>query len=228
MSAADQTGAGARKEALLAAAGVLLVLGTIKHLAPLFPLVRTHGFTLALAFQLYVPLYFIGRRGVSTQSLGLTLANWRTDLRWFLIVSAVTVVPYAIGLHVYMTVGLGRPFHPRWPTGVLENLAVNVALVGLAEELYFRGYLQERMARVWPDQRRFWGAPVGPAIVVTAAVFALAHFVGEYVPARLGPFFPALVFGWLRAKTGTIVAAVGYHGFCNVLADALLASYRWG
>ena len=216
------------REALVASVGVLSVLGLIKHLSAVSPFVYEHGFTLALAFQLYVPLYLIGRRGVTRETLGLSFAAWRTDLRWFAIVAGLTIVPYAIGLHFYMTILEGRPFVPRWPTGLAEGFVVNLALVGLAEELFFRGYLQERWAHVWPDRARWWGASVGPAIVVASAVFALAHFVGEYAPTRLGPFFPGLVFGWLRAKTGTIVAAVGYHAFCNVLADALLDSYRWG
>ncbi len=218
----------AAREALIAAVAVLLVLGLIKHLGASVPFVRRHGFSMALAFQLYVPIYLIGRRGVSRESLGLSLTNWRTDLKWFAIAAGVTIVPYAVGLHVYMTVAEGRILAPAWPRGLVETLATNLLLVGLAEELYFRGYLQERLTRLWPDSGRFLGAPVGAAIVVTAAIFALAHFVGEYTPARLGPFFPGLVFGWLRAKTQTIVAATGYHAFCNVLADALLASYRWG
>ena len=216
------------REALLAAVGVLLVLGAIKHLGAAVPFFRRHGFTIALAFQLYVPIYLIGRRGVTRESLGLTLESWRADLRWFVIVSLATIVPYAIGLHFYMTQLQGQTFYPTWPQGLIEAAATNLFLVGIAEELYFRGYLQERLTRLWPDQRRFLGAPVGAALVVTAAVFALAHFIGEYAPTRLGPFFPGLVFGWLRARTQTIVAAVGYHAFCNVLADALLASYRWG
>ena len=227
---ADETRAFRRPiaEALWASVGVVVVLGLIKHVGAYVPLVFEHGFTLALAFQLYLPLYLIGRNGVTRHSLGLTFRNWREDLKWLVIVSVATVVPYAIGLHFYMTELNGRPFNPRWPTDVVETALVNVALVGLGEELFFRGYLQERWTRVFGATRRFLGAPVGWAIPVAAAVFALAHFIGEYDPARLGPFFPALVFGWLRARTGTIVSAVGYHAFCNVLADALIVSYRSG
>ena len=214
------------REALWASVAVLVVLGAIKHTSPFVPFVHQYGFTLALAFQLYVPLYLVGRNGLTFERLGLSWKAWPQDLKWFFIISLATVIPYAIGLHFYMTEGMGRTFRPTWPTGVFENAAINLVLVGLAEELYFRGYLQERLTHVWPDKWRWLGAPVGRAIVVASAVFALAHFVGEYVPARLGPFFPSLVFGWLRAKTGTIVSAVGYHAFCNVLADALIMSYR--
>ncbi|MEO1334005.1 MAG: JDVT-CTERM system glutamic-type intramembrane protease [Myxococcota bacterium] len=215
-------------ETVLAVIGVLVVLGLVKHLRPNIDLagIRIDGFTIALAFQLYVPLYLVGRRGVTKTSLGLSWHAWRQDVLWWCIAAGVTMVVYGAGVHLYMSEWAGRPFRPRWPSDIIENIFVNLLLVGLAEELYFRGYLQERLTRIWPPRFRILGAPVGMAIVVASAVFALAHFVGEYVPGRLGPFFPGLVFGWLRAKTTTIVAAVGYHAFCNVFADALLASYR--
>ena len=189
----------ARIEALWASIGVIVFLGAIKHLSAVSPLVYGHGFTLALAFQLYVPLYLIGRNGVSRDSLGLSWIRlprsgeafraWRTavgpSLFWLAVVSVLTIVPYAIGLHYYLTIGFGRPFNPTWPTGILENLAINFFLVGLGEELFFRGYLQERVdvrlegplaplrcARRPGDRRGIgglcacslhWGVPSGPA-----------------------------------------------------------------
>jgi hypothetical protein len=43
--------------------------------------------------------------------------------------------------------------------------------------------------------------------------------------ARLAVFFPALVFGWLRARTGGIGAGVIYHAACNLFASYLGESY---
>ena len=34
-------------------------------------------------------------------------------------------------------------------------------------------------------------------------------------------FFPALVFGWLRARTGGIGASMLFHALCNVYSQAL-------
>ena len=110
-----------------------------------------------------------------------------------------------------------------------DDLAISVVnqvlAVALPEELYFRGYLQSRMEALWPARRRLFGAMFGKALVISCGVFALAHFVGEYNLARLGPFFPALLFGLLRGRTGRITAAVTYHAFCNVLSQVLAASY---
>jgi membrane protease YdiL (CAAX protease family) len=135
-------------------------------------------------------------------------------------------VPFAIGHHYFQTVLMHRPFKARLPENVVESILTQVVVVALAEELFFRGYLQERLERIWPATRKVFGVPFGRAIIVAAAVFALAHFIGEYQLDRLGPFFPALVFGLLRARTQTIVGSIGYHAFCNILGEVLWASYR--
>jgi len=72
---------------------------------------------------------------------------------------------------------------------------------------------------------RFLGATVGPAIVVTAALFALGHFVVDFRPMRLGVFFPAILFGWIKERTGTISAPILFHALSNVFMATLEKSY---
>lgn len=216
------------REVWIASLAVLAVLAVVKHVGVFVPFVGEHAFTIAAAFQLYVPVYLIGRRGITAESLGLTFAQWKSDLKWVAILAVIVTVPFAIGHHYWQTELFHRTFRLRFPPDFVESVVVQVLVVGLAEELYFRGYLQGRMQELWPAKHKIVGAPVGGAIFAAAAVFALAHFVGEYRPDRLGPFFPALLFGWLRARTTTIVGAVGFHAFCNVLADVLWACYRPG
>jgi membrane protease YdiL (CAAX protease family) len=211
----------AAREALVASVGVLVVLGALKHLAPLL---GDHVFTVAVALQLYVPLWRAGDGG--REALGLHLDAWRRDLGAVAVLAVLTTVPFALAHHVWQTQLLGRPFSPRLPDDLLENLLVQVGVIALAEEVFFRGYLQARLEQLWPARRAVLGVPFGRAVLVASGVFALAHFVGEYRLDRLGPFFPGLVFGWLRARTGTVVGAIGYHAFCNVLGDFLFASYR--
>jgi membrane protease YdiL (CAAX protease family) len=67
---------------------------------------------------------------------------------------------------------------------------------------------------------------IGLAAVVAAALFALGHFLGEWNPLRLGPFFPALVFAWLRKRTGSVTGAVAFHAACNVYGEVLFALYQ--
>ena len=218
------TRAEVRAEAWLAALGVLAALTGVKHLGAVIPLVRTWGFTAALGLQLYVPLVLRDRRGVSTESLGLSLGRWRDDLRYFSIWAVVITVPYALGYHL-LQVYVGRPFTGSLTTGPFTTFVSQTLVIALAEELYFRGYLQERLQRLFPARRTVFGAPFGVAIVLTSVIFALAHFLGEYRLYRLGPFFPSLLFGWFRARTGTIVAAVGFHAYANLLSDVLRDLY---
>ena len=63
--------------------------------------------------------------------------------------------------------------------------------------------------------RRILGAPMGKAALLAAVLFALGHLL-EPAPWRLFVFFPALIFAWLRARTGTIVGAAICHFIFNV------------
>ncbi|MDT8366604.1 MAG: CPBP family glutamic-type intramembrane protease [bacterium] len=59
-------------------------------------------------------------------------------------------------------------------------------------------------------------------IVVTVLLFSLAHVAVDLDPARLAVFFPGLLFGWLRAKTGTLLAPILSHGSANLLSMLLI------
>jgi membrane protease YdiL (CAAX protease family) len=100
-----------------------------------------------------------------------------------------------------------------------------LVVVAIPEELFFRGYLMERLERVWPPTRRIAGAEVGWALIVSSGLFALGHVAVIPNPQRLAVFFPALLFGWMRARTGSIAAGAVYHALCNILADVLHTSY---
>jgi hypothetical protein len=69
---------------------------------------------------------------------------------------------------------------------------------------------------------------VSPAILVTSAVFALGHVATIHDPGRLAVFFPSLVFGWLRARTGGVGAAIAFHALCNLFSESLMRGYGLG
>jgi membrane protease YdiL (CAAX protease family) len=56
-------------------------------------------------------------------------------------------------------------------------------------------------------------------------LFALGHVLVDFNPQRLAVFFPALAFGWMRARTGSLAAGAVFHALCNLLADVLHASF---
>ena len=113
----------------------------------------------------------------------------------------------------------------RLPEHFALSALNQLVVVAIPEEMFFRGYLLVRLERVWKPTRRLWGAPVGQALIVSSALFALGHLVVVPNPQRLAVFFPALVFGWMRGRTGSIAAGATFHALCNVVADVLHTSY---
>ena len=215
-----------RREVWLASLGILVALGLLKHSQGLVPILGDHAATIAAGLQLYLPLLLIGRWGISRLNLGWTLDHWAKDLRLALILSFATIIPFAIGHHYWQSLVMGRGFAFAWPPDFAYSILVQIIVVALPEELFFRGYLQSRMAQLWPAQKRLFGTPVGMALLMSSVVFGLAHFVGEYRIDRLATFFPGLVFGFLRTRTGRLLAPVSYHAFCNLLSELVFASYR--
>jgi membrane protease YdiL (CAAX protease family) len=114
---------------------------------------------------------------------------------------------------------------PRLPEHFALSALNQLVVVAIPEEIFFRGYLLVRLERVWRPTRRLWGAPVGQALLVTSALFALGHLAVVPSPQRLAVFFPALVFGWMRGRTGSIAVGATFHALCNVVADVLHTSY---
>lgn len=108
---------------------------------------------------------------------------------------------------------------------LLTYVIVHLGLVALPEEWFFRGYLQTRLDTLLGRPRRLLGADVGWGLVLAALAFALLHPILLPGFHRLLVFFPALLFGWLRARTGAIGASVLVHALSNVLLAVVSRMY---
>ena len=115
--------------------------------------------------------------------------------------------------------------HWRLPPHFLLLAANQAVVVALPEEVFFRGYLLQRLEARFPPRHRLAGAPVGWALVLSAVLFALGHVLVDFNPQRLAVFFPALIFGWMRARTGSLAAGAAFHASCNLLSDVLHTSF---
>jgi hypothetical protein len=96
-------------------------------------------------------------------------------------------------------------------------LAIQLGLVALPEEHFFRGYLQGRLDHRWGTPWRLLGTPVGWGLPVASLAFALLHPILIPGVDRLLVFFPSLLFGWLRARQGALGAAVIAHAGANLM-----------
>jgi membrane protease YdiL (CAAX protease family) len=116
-------------------------------------------------------------------------------------------------------------FSPAPLGPLLDDVLGQLFVIALPEEAFYRGYLQSSLDRAFRPRFRLFGAEIGAALLVTSALFALGHLATEWNPNRLGVFFPSLLFGWLRARTGGIGASVALHAFSNLFASYLARSY---
>jgi membrane protease YdiL (CAAX protease family) len=149
--------------------------------------------------------------------------------------AALSALGWALGLAlvIFPAFWLGyffwyRPstaFEPAHAPSLWNEVLGQLLGVAFPEEAFYRGYLQSALDRAWPPERRVLGARLGAGLLVSSALFAAGHFLTEPVPGRLAVFFPSLVFGFLRARSGGVGSAILFHALCNLFASYLGRSY---
>jgi membrane protease YdiL (CAAX protease family) len=108
----------------------------------------------------------------------------------------------------------------------LIEFVEQLAYIGLAEEVFFRGYLMSRLC-AWLGDRR--------GLVLSAILFGLVHVVslvafhGLRSPLRdgltgLGAALGGLLYGWLLLKTSSIVPGAVIHTAANLYLYVFLAA----
>lgn len=139
------------------------------------------------------------------------------------LVGALTVLVFPIfGLAYLVAVGAWPPAL-HLPPGLAGVALYQILYIGLSEELFFRGYLQQQLDAVFGRPYRLLGATFGPGLVLANLLFALGHVALTLDLGRLDVFFPGLIFGWLAARTGAVFAPALFHGLCNVALFVLRA-----
>ncbi|MDY7225080.1 myxosortase MrtX [Hyalangium rubrum] len=195
-------------------------------------LVATVGF-------LYLPLIPMRWREEDYRDYGLSLRAWRQDVKLFLGLSLVVGplfflgfyawaelvphLPQALARHLTPHIGPAH-FSPRLPPRFGEWVIDQLFVVALPEEFFYRGYMQTRLRDAWPGGRKVFGARLGPAFWLTAVLFALGH-LAIFQVWRLSVFFPALLFGWMRERSGTVLGAALFHAACNLYVRFLEVSF---
>ena len=162
------------------------------------------GFVLPIAAILFFSAPYLMKSRVT----GL---KW--NLRGVLLGVAVSVVILSIYV-VIVKVIVNKPLQLSRVSYTL--LILQLFLVALPEEVFFRGYLQEKIG----NNLR--------GILIVSSLFAIGHFAtvclgGGYVwiacLKTLLTLFPSIVMGFMYAKTGTIWGNVIFHFLANVVYE---------
>jgi len=236
------------REPLLTYAGVIALAAAVYWAGLLSPaLHRWVPLLVAFAF-VYGPSIAsrLSHQPFSFEENGFTFTPLGPSLAVLGAVVALTFPPFVGGFFVfYEQVCRAHPrslwaapwarlcvrWHPEtaqgpFVSGDLVVAALNqLVVVAFPEELFFRSYLMSRLEQRWRPTTRFLGAAIGKAWLAQAALFAVGHVLVDLNPQRLAVFFPALLFGWMRARSGSILAGALYHALCNVLSDVLHTHY---
>jgi membrane protease YdiL (CAAX protease family) len=195
--------------ASLATLALFLGLQVVPTLLPGERVIGDHwnwsGQLLGLAGTLWVAL-MLARRGVLPwREMGFTWFQRPGSMPPALWVSAAALSLNMLAMNL-SSFRLGRV--------PLETWLYQATLPGLVEEALFRGVLLALLDRAFGARRNLAGAPVGWAGVVVTLVFLALH--GVTAGALLGVTPAALLYLWLRARTGSLVAPIVVHNLWNL------------
>lgn len=239
------------RDAVLAFCVVGALVTVLVRINVTLPWIGHLGSALVSVVFLYVPLYVAARRHEDLRDYGFRADPLARGLAIAGVAVVVIVPLFALGFTAFYelacrsellahlaphrmcshygglaslhapTLALFEPSPVQPGTISAEWCVVQWLVVGLPEELYFRGFLLKKLEERFPPRRRILGGGIGVALVLSALAFALIHLPKEGDPRALATFFPGLLFGWMRSATGSILASTLAHGASNILARTL-------
>jgi uncharacterized protein len=222
------------------ALALVLVTGLVRINVTL-PAIGHVGSALVAVLFLYGPMVIAWRRGEDLDDYGFHAAPIARGLATAGVAIGLIFPIFCVGYFAFYETACGSHLlahlvpknmcshYGGWagvhaPAITLEFLkfcAVQLLVVALPEELFFRGCLLKLLEQRFPPKRRILGGGIGWALVISAAMFALIHLPKDGDPRALATFFPGLLFGWMRSSTGSILASTVTHGCSNILIRLL-------
>lgn len=162
--------------------------------------------------------YVLSLAALIMLSVPLVLKTDLSDLRWdprgAAIGFAVSIVILLIYVAVLAGYGLYSGRSLTFNRLSYSFMLMQLLLVALPEEVFFRGYLQQKLGNTIKG------------IMVVSLLFALGHFVTLCLGGDHGlplcyqailTFFPSLVMGYLYMASGTLWASIIFHFLANLV-----------
>lgn len=102
---------------------------------------------------------------------------------------------------------------------VISKILYYIFIVGLGEELLFRGYLQSSFNRYFGKSFSIGKVKFGWGLFLSALLFGMMHalvVVPPLWPWALFTFVLGLILGFIREKDGSILSAVLLHAMLDM------------
>jgi membrane protease YdiL (CAAX protease family) len=243
-------------EMALAWAGATAAVAALYWSRLSVPFIARNLHALVAVVFIGIPFAVLERRRADWAAYGWVARPYGRNLAWAAGAAAVVFPLFLVGFVLYYR-GLCALWRPSfcgaflgfagarldWPVAFLpppttralgwlrfvgeHPLLTQIIVIGIPEELFFRGYLYGRLREAFPPEGRLrvLGVPIGAAALASSALFGLGHFLVDFHVDRLAVFFPALAFVWLRERTGSIAPGALFHALCNLYIETLHRSF---
>ncbi len=132
------------------------------------------------------------------------------------------------GLWLLKSFGLGLPLQPVQPKeqGWISWLFYQFMYVAVAEEVFFRGYVQNNILRLTnPGKDGQYRLGKWLSIVLSAACFAVAHIIVWGQIILVFTFLPGMICGWLFIRNRSLLAPILFHGLANTCYCVMAAAF---
>jgi membrane protease YdiL (CAAX protease family) len=182
--------------AVIAAVRLSLSLPSVPFLSP--PLI-------AAALFLYSPLPRYRRRGFPAWARATDPGR---SVAFFVLLAGAGAIAYFLFVRLPLPPAVS-PYRGTVPL-TAAMAAHHLLLVALPEEVFFRGYLYDAFVEAGRE-------PVLPV----ALLFAIGHFVIDPSPFRLLTFFPAILLGWGRKRSGNVYVPTAAHFLYNLFPSMI-------
>ena len=203
-------------------------LGALQIVAALVPVVF-----------IYAPVLACRWRGIDPDRYPITLPAfgdwrvWKQALLLNAVVIGIVILPFTGLYHLWHTAWLpalgswvGLTIPPAgsggsWPDQFALLVGYHLFYAAIPEEIFYRGYMQSRLDEAFGTPWTVFGAAVGPGLLLTAVLFAFGHSLVFFQWWHVAIVVPALAFGWMRSRTGEVMAGAIFHAWCNVYVTTL-------
>lgn len=178
----------------------------------------------------YVPMLVTWKKPIFLPLFDRSKQNAVRSIKYYLL-TCLLIFPILIGLNHFFQSWV---FHQGFSSvskqseivfKILKEAPYQLLLVALPEEFFYRSFMQGILNDNWGKKWTFLGAKFGKSLIITSLLFALSHSLISFAWWHFAIFFPSLVFGWLKEKTGSLTASILFHASANLFSLWVANSY---
>ena len=160
---------------------------------------------------------FLRKRNLS--KIGFQIEQPKLILRRLFGICLIVFPALFCGILLLNHYKVALPLRPMIPQNKWFSwLIYQFIFVAVAEEAFFRGYVQTNIqCLITTAIHRNAAFMALTSVIISAAIFALFHSLLFGNIVSMITFFPGLILGWLFIKTKSLLAPILFHGLANVV-----------